>query len=126
MMDVTTVLKEQHAEIRRALVRAALPGPRRAGEFRRLVRMLAQHEAAEEAHVHPTTRRIGRRATAAALVGEEERAKHLLARLCQIGPHGAGYLRCLAALGREVLMHATGGIPGAGPARPRTALAAGR
>lgn len=106
MMDVTTVLKNQHAEISRALVRAARPGPRRAGEFRRLVRMLAQHEAAEEAHVHPTTRRIGRRATAAARVGEEERAKQLLARLWEIGPHGAGYLRCLAALGREVLRHA--------------------
>ena len=105
-MDVTTVLRDQHAEIRRAFVRAALPGPRRAAEFRRLVRMLAQHEAAEEAHVHPTTRRAGRRATAAARVGEEERAKQLLARLWQIGPHGAGYLRCLGALGREVLAHA--------------------
>jgi Hemerythrin HHE cation binding domain len=105
-MDVTTVLKDQHAEIRRAFVRAALPGPRRGGEFRRLVRMLAQHEAAEEAHVHPTTRRIGRRATAAARLGEEERAKLLLARLWQIGPHGTGYLRCLAGLGREVLSHA--------------------
>jgi hypothetical protein len=105
-MDVTTVLKDQHAEIRRALVRAAVPGPRRAGEFRRLVRMLAVHEAAEEAHVHPAARSIGRRTAAAARVGEEERAKQLLARLWQIGPHGAGYLRCLSALGREVLVHA--------------------
>lgn len=105
-MDVTTVLREQHAEIRRAFVRAALPGPRRAGEFRRLVRMLAQHEAAEEAHVHPTVRRIGRQAVAAARVGEEERAKRLLERLWRIGPHGPGYLRCLGALGREVIVHA--------------------
>jgi hypothetical protein len=105
-MNVTTILKDQHAEIRRAFVRAALPGPRRAGEFRRLVRMLVQHEAAEEAHVHPTARSIGRRATAAARVGEEEHAKLLLARLWQIGPYGAGYLRCLAALGGAVLRHA--------------------
>lgn len=48
-MDVTTVLRRQHAGIRRALIRAALPGPRRAGEFRHLVRLLAGHEAAEVA-----------------------------------------------------------------------------
>jgi hypothetical protein len=105
-MDVTTVLKDQHAEIRRAFVRAALPGPGRAGEFRRLVRMLAVHEAAEEAHVHPAARSIGRRAAAAARVGEEERAKQLLARLWQTGPDGAGYLRGLAALGWRVVRHA--------------------
>jgi hypothetical protein len=40
-MDITTVLRQRHARIRRAFARAALPGPRRAGEFRRLVRMPA-------------------------------------------------------------------------------------
>ncbi len=105
-MDVTTVLKEQHAAIRHAFVRAALPGPGRDGEFRRLVRMLAQHEAAEEAHVHPAVRRSGRDIIAAARVGEEERAKRLLARLWRAGPHGSGYLPLLGLLAREVLRHA--------------------
>lgn len=104
-MDVTTVLRDQHAEIRRAFRQAALPGPGRPEAFRRLVRILAVHEAAEEAHVHPTTRRLGRVATAAARVGEEEHAKYLLARLSEIGPHGAGYLRGLWALRKEVLAH---------------------
>jgi Hemerythrin HHE cation binding domain len=105
-MDVTTVLREQHAGIRRAFVRSALPGPNRAGEFRRLVRMLAEHEAAEEAHVHPTVRRAGRRGVAAARLGEEERAKRLLARLWAGGPHGRGYLFLLARLGWQVIRHA--------------------
>lgn len=105
-MDITTVLKEQHAGIRRALVRAALPGPGRDGEFRRLVRMLAEHEAAEEAHVHPTVRRAGQQRVAAARVGEEVRAKRLLCRLWQTGPHGSGYLPLLTMLGWEVLRHA--------------------
>lgn len=105
-MDVTTVLKDQHAAIRRALLRAALPGPRRAGEFRRLVRMLAEHEAAEEAHVHPTVRRAGGPGIAAARAGEEQRAKRLLARLWRAGPHARGYLPLLGLLGWHVLWHA--------------------
>ncbi len=105
-LEVTTVLREQHAGIRRALVRAALPGPGRTGEFRRLVRMLAEHEAAEEAHVHPTVRRAGRGHVAAARAGEEERAKRLLARLWRAGPHGRGYLLLLGLLGWQVLRHA--------------------
>jgi hypothetical protein len=105
-MDVTRVLRDPHAEIRRAFRRAARPGPGRNDAYRALVRMLAVHEAAEQAHVHPATRRIGRKATAAARVGEETRATQLLARLWKIGSHGAGYLRCLRALRREVLAHA--------------------
>jgi hypothetical protein len=105
-MDVATVLKAQHAGIRRAFVRAALPGPRRADEFRRLVRMLAQHEAAEEAHVHPTVRNAGRASVAAARVGEESRAKELLARLWEAGPHRPGYLAGLGLLAWHVIRHA--------------------
>jgi hypothetical protein len=104
-LDVTTVLKEQHKEIRRAFGRAALPGRGREEAMRRLVRMLATHEAAEEAHVHPALRRVARQA-AAARVGEEEKAKRLLARLREIGPHGHGYLPTLGLLCREVLTHA--------------------
>ena len=104
-IDVTAVLKNQHAGIRRAVVRAALPGPRRAGEFRRLVRMLAQHEAAEEAHVHPAVRRAGRLGVATARIGEEARAKRLLVRLWKTGPGGRGYLTCLGLLGWHLIRH---------------------
>jgi hypothetical protein len=105
-MDVTTVLRDQHAGIRRAFVRAARPGPRRAGEFRRLVRMLAQHEAAEEAHVHPAVRNAGRRSISAARVSEEARAKQLLTRMWEAGPQDSAYLARLGLLGWHVLRHA--------------------
>jgi hypothetical protein len=105
-MDVTTVLRDQHSGIRRALVRAALPGSGRAREFRRLVRMLAQHEAAEEAHVHPAVRNAGHRSISAARVSEEARAKQLLTRMWEAGPHGRGYLARLGLLGWHVLRHA--------------------
>lgn len=105
-MDVTEVLRDQHRAIRRAFVRAARPGRHRGPAFYQLVQLLSTHEAAEEAHVHPTVRRAGRRATAAARVGEEEQARQLLARLWRIGPHGRGYLRGLGALRRVVLAHA--------------------
>jgi len=105
-VDVTTVLKDQHADIRRAFWRAAVPGRRRDAEFRRLVRMLVTHETAEQVHVHPAARRTGRMAAAMARAHEEEAADQMLARLWRIGPYGAGYLRCLRALRRSVLAHA--------------------
>lgn len=105
--DVIGVLKAQHAEIRRAFTRAAMPGPQRPAAFRRLVRLLAVHEAAEEAHVHPTVRHISSAAQAAkARLEEERRAKRLLVTLDRTGPDGAGYLRTLWALRRAVLIHA--------------------
>lgn len=106
VMDVTTVLRNQHAGIRRAFIRAALPGRRRSAEFERLVRMLAQHEAAEEAHVHPAIRRAGWRVMSVARVREEQHAKRLLARLRQTGPHGLGYLVGLGLLGWHAVRHA--------------------
>jgi hypothetical protein len=105
-MDLTTVLKDQHRQIRRAFARAARPGRGRSRAFHQLVQLLATHEAAEEAHVHPTARRAGRQAAAAACVGEEKRAKELLAQLYRTGPDGDGYLRGLLALRRVVLAHA--------------------
>lgn len=104
--DVTIVLRDQHAGIRRAFVRAARPGPGRPGEFRRLVRMLAQHEAAEEAHVHPVVRHAGRTGAAAARVAEEARAKRLLASLWEKGPRDRGYLARLGLLAWHVTRHA--------------------
>jgi hemerythrin HHE cation binding domain-containing protein len=104
--DVTAVLKDQHRQIRRAFARAARPGRGRTQAFHHLVQLLATHEAAEEAHIHPTARRAGRTAVASARVGEERQAKELLARLYRTGPGGNGYRRGLRALRRAVLAHA--------------------
>lgn len=107
--DVIDMLKHQHAQIRRAFRRAALPGPIRWRAFHDLVRLLAVHEAAEEAHVHPAVRHAlpGGRPLAAARRREEKAAKKLLARLYRIGPDGAGYLHALQELRRAVLAHAS-------------------
>lgn len=106
--DVIDLLKHQHTQIRRAFRRAALPGPIRRRAFHDLVRLLAVHEAAEEAHVHPKVRRAlpGGRALAAARRREEKEAKKLLTRLYRIGPDGRGYLGALRELRKAVLAHA--------------------
>ena len=104
--DVISVLEAQHAEIRQAFRRAAQPGRRRGPAFRRLVRLLSIHEAAEEAHVHPAVRGVVGPAVTAARRREETQAKWLLTRLRTIGPDGDGYLSALQALRRAVLAHA--------------------
>ena len=106
--DVVDILKSQHAEIRSAFRRAAVPGPARPRAFQRLVRLLAIHEAAEEAHVHPAVRRAmaAGSAVTSARRAEEKEAKKLLIHLSKIGPRGRGYLPALRALRRAVLAHA--------------------
>jgi hypothetical protein len=105
--DVVDLLTGQHAQIRRAFRRAALPGRARRSAFYQLVRLLAVHEAAEEAHVHPVARHAaaaGKEVTSARRA-EERQAKKLLTDLWKIGPDGDGYLRALRSLRRAVLAH---------------------
>ena len=106
--DVVDILTSQHAEIRGAFRRAMLPGPIRERAFGKLVRLLAVHEAAEEAHVHPVVRRVSHagREMAKARRAEEKEAKELLAALLRTGPHGDDYLTTLRKLRRAVLAHA--------------------
>lgn len=106
--DVVQVLRRQHADIRRAFRLAARPGPGRGPAFGRLVKLLAIHEAAEEAHVHPAIRRLSPalEAVTAARQQEEARAKRLLAGLAEAGPDGRAYLGRLLRLRRAVLSHA--------------------
>lgn len=112
--DVVDLLTDQHRQIRRAFRKAALPGPTRPRALRDLVRLLAVHEAAEEAHVHPLVRHAmpGGRQLAAARRGEEKQAKELLTALWKAGPRLAGYvgyaryLNALLTLRRAVLAHA--------------------
>jgi hemerythrin superfamily protein len=102
------MLTRQHAEIRTAFRAAFKLGQGRSEAFGRLARLLAIHEAAEEAHVHPALRRApaAGKAVTSARRQEEKQAKELLARLRKIGPYGDGYLRGLRILRRAVLSHA--------------------
>lgn len=106
--DAVDILTRQHAQIRRGFYRAALPGPGRRRAFERLMRLLAVHEAAEEAHVHPVARRVlaSGPALAARRRQEEKQAKKLLVALLRTGPGGKGYLRRLNEARRAVLAHA--------------------
>lgn len=107
-MNAVDILERQHAEIKSAFRRAALPGQPGKRAFRDLVRLLAIHEAAEEAHVHPKARNVlasGKMVTRARL-GEEKQAKKLLSELWHSGHGSSGYYRKLRALRRAVLKHA--------------------
>ncbi|WP_306187334.1 MULTISPECIES: hemerythrin domain-containing protein [unclassified Streptomyces] len=106
--NVVDVLTRQHRQIKLGFLQAAFPGPWRHRNFDRLMRLLAVHEAAEEAHVHPVARRALRhgREVAARRRAEEKAAKELLIRLWHTGPDGAGYLRRLNEVRRAVSQHA--------------------
>ncbi|MFS4093823.1 hemerythrin domain-containing protein [Streptomyces sp. AF1A] len=106
--NVVDVLTRQHRQIRLGFLRAALPGPWRRRNFDRLMRLLAVHEAAEEAHVHPVARRALQhgRELAARRRNEEKEAKELLVALWHTGPDGTGYLRRLNEVRRAVTRHA--------------------
>ncbi|MGR6974813.1 hemerythrin domain-containing protein [Streptomyces cynarae] len=106
--NVVDVLTRQHRQIRLGFLQAALPGPWRRRNFDRLMRLLAVHEAAEEAHVHPVARRTLRHGSELALRRrtEEKEAKQLLVALWRTGPNGAGYLRRLNQVRRAVARHA--------------------
>lgn len=107
-MNAVDLLERQHVEIRRAFRKAALPGRPGKRAFRNLVKLLAVHEAAEEAHVHPKARRVlaAGKVVTRARRGEEEQAKKLLTELWRIGHDGDGYYRKLRSLRRAVLKHA--------------------
>lgn len=112
--DIVDLLTDQHRQIRRAFRKAAMPGAERPRRFGELVRLLAVHEAGEEAHVHPLVRHAmpGGRQLAAERRQEEKQAKKLLTALWKAGPQVAGYigyaryLNGLMALRRAVLTHA--------------------
>lgn len=106
--DVVDLLRRQHNRIKLAFAAAMLPGPGRAGRFERLRRLLAVHEAGEEAHVHPVIRKLGHASNVLVRnrLGEERTAKKLLKDLEKRGPGGPGYIRRLWALQGAVLAHA--------------------
>jgi hemerythrin superfamily protein len=106
--DVVQLLERQHAAIRRGFRRALRPGPGRAERFAELRRMLATHETAEEAHVHPIARKVAPRGKALvkSRLKEERSAKRLLRQLDRMGPDADGFPAKLRELQTAVLEHA--------------------
>ncbi|MFC0864472.1 hemerythrin domain-containing protein [Sphaerimonospora cavernae] len=107
--DVVDLLIHQHSMIRDMFDEAAkAPEDGRAEAFRRLVRMLAVHETAEEEIVHPYARRKldGGDAVVADRLAEEREAKRLLVVMDRNGPRHPDFLANLDMLRVAVLAHA--------------------
>ncbi|ETK37491.1 hemerythrin domain-containing protein [Microbispora sp. ATCC PTA-5024] len=107
--DVVDLLIHQHGLIRDLFdeVERAAPGERRE-PFRRLVRMLAVHETAEEEIVHPYARRRvdGGAGIVEDRLREEHEAKRLLALLDRQGVDHPDFMANLDLLRVAVLAHA--------------------
>jgi hemerythrin superfamily protein len=106
--DVIDLLVAQHNEIKAlfAQVRAA-QGEAKRQAFQDLVRLLAVHESAEEQVVHPAARADAGDAVVDARLHEEDRAKHALSELYDLGVDAADFDARFAAFELEVLTHAT-------------------
>ena len=106
--DVIELLVRQHGEIRQLFDEVLeASGDEREDAFRRLVRLLAAHETAEEEVVHPAVREHGgAEAIVDARVAEERRAKELLVTMDKIGPEAEGFDTLLTQLRDDVLSHA--------------------
>ncbi|MEZ0076092.1 hemerythrin domain-containing protein [Planotetraspora sp. GP83] len=107
--DVIDLLLHQHAMIRDLFDEVERAAPERRREpFRRLVRLLAVHETAEEEFVHPYARRKfeGGGAVVADRLKEENEAKRLLSWLERKGPMDPEFAGILDLLRVAVLTHA--------------------
>ncbi|MFZ4151653.1 hemerythrin domain-containing protein [Streptomyces pseudogriseolus] len=107
--DVVSLLMRQHGDIRNLFDEVeAASGEERRDAFRRLVRLLAVHETAEEEVVHPFVRRsvAGGQEIVEDRLKEEREAKEMLAVLDDMDPDGPDFLPKLIELRRDVQMHA--------------------
>ncbi|BBJ45283.1 hemerythrin [Streptomyces antimycoticus] len=107
--DVVALLTRQHGDIRTLFDEVErTTGEERQGAFRRLVRMLAVHETAEEEIVHPVARRSfdGGEQVVEDRLREEKQAKEKLSRLDEMGPEDPQFLPMLLQLRTEVMEHA--------------------
>jgi hemerythrin superfamily protein len=100
-------LLNQHDEIKAlfSTVKAAR-GESKREAFQQLVRLLAVHESAEEQVVHPVARERAGDAVVDARLQEEDKAKHMLAELYDLGVDAPDFDRRLADLEQVVLAHA--------------------
>src|SRR3979411_917544 len=106
--DVITLLQRQHEEIRELFGEVErADGDARRAAFRRLVRLLSVHEAAEEELVHPKVRQQdGGQPVVEARLDEERRAKELLSTMDGMGVGAEGFDTLLIKLREDVLAHA--------------------
>jgi hemerythrin superfamily protein len=107
--DVVDLLLRQHAVIRNLFDEVEnAPADERGEPFRRLVRLLAVHETAEEELVHPYARRKidGGEAVVADRLQEENSAKQMLTQLDRMGPDDPKFMQTLDILRLAVLAHA--------------------
>jgi hemerythrin superfamily protein len=107
--DVVSLLMRQHGDIRNLfdeVERSA--GEERRAAFRRLVRLLAVHETAEEEVVHPFARRAlpGGEQVAEDRLAEERAAKEALAALDDMDTDDPKFLPRLLKLRQDVQEHA--------------------
>ncbi|WP_241661392.1 hemerythrin domain-containing protein [Thermomonospora catenispora] len=107
--DVVDLLVAQHSQIRDLFAETMdSAGDRRKDAFRRLVRLLAVHETAEEEIVHPLARRSlpGGEGIVDDRLAEEREAKELLAELDGMDVEDPRFLPKLDRLRIAVLTHA--------------------
>ncbi|GGW78298.1 hemerythrin domain-containing protein [Streptomyces caelestis] len=107
--DVVALLMRQHGDIRNLFDEVeAAEGDARQEAFRRLVRLLAVHETAEEEVVHPFVRRnvAGGDEVVEARLAEERSAKETLSALDDLETGDPKFLPRLRALRADVQEHA--------------------
>ncbi|MEU1079648.1 hemerythrin domain-containing protein [Streptomyces sp. NPDC005908] len=107
--DVVALLMRQHGDIRNLFDEVeATAGDERRDAFRRLVRLLAVHETAEEEVVHPFVRRAvaGGEQIVEDRLTEEREAKEMLASLDEMDPDDPQFLPQLIQLRHDVQTHA--------------------
>ncbi|MEU6534062.1 hemerythrin domain-containing protein [Streptomyces sp. NPDC046928] len=107
--DVVALLMRQHGDIRNLFDEVeASEGEERRDAFRRLVRLLAVHETAEEEVVHPFARRnlAGGEQVVEDRLAEERAAKETLAALDDVDPDDPTFMPRLMKLRKDVQEHA--------------------
>ncbi|MFC9288575.1 hemerythrin domain-containing protein [Streptomyces sp. NPDC057052] len=107
--DVVALLMRQHGDIRNLFDEVeAAQGEERRDAFRRLVRLLAVHETAEEEVVHPFARRAltGGEKVVEDRLAEERAAKETLAALDDLDTDDPKFMPQLLKLRRDVQEHA--------------------
>ncbi|WP_030565667.1 hemerythrin domain-containing protein [Streptomyces aureocirculatus] len=107
--DVVSLLMRQHGDIRNLFDEVeACTGEERRDAFRRLVRLLAVHETAEEEVVHPFSRRAlpGGEQVVADRLAEERAAKETLSALEDLDPGDPKFMPQLMRLRTDVQEHA--------------------
>ncbi|MFK8907412.1 hemerythrin domain-containing protein [Streptomyces sp. YS-3] len=107
--DVVSLLMRQHGDIRNLFDEVeAGTGEERREAFRRLVRLLAVHETAEEEVVHPFLRggTVGGKQIVEDRLAEEKAAKEVLSELDDCDTDDPKFLPRLLKLRRDVQEHA--------------------